>query len=98
MIFFFVDDDYSCVVANVDNVVQVIVRVVEQVAEFFLRVVLLKLVLDFFFRKLGSETRMQLESVVFPFVEVSCLESSSSFSKSSSNSNSVLALIMSNSS
>ena len=97
MIFSFVDDDYSCIVANVDNVVQVIVRVVERVAEFFLRVVLLKLVLDFFFRKLGSETRMQSESVVFPFMEVSFLESSNSSFKSSSNSESVSALIGSNS-
>ena len=97
MIFSFIDDDYSCIVANVDNVVQVIVRVVERVAEFFLRVVLLKLVLDFFFRKLGSETRMQLESVVFSFVEVSCLEFSNNPFKSSSNSESVLALIRSNS-
>ena len=86
MIFSFAEEDCSCVVANVDNVVQVIVRVVERVAEFFLRVVLLKLVLDFFFRKLGSATWMQLESVVFPFMEVS-----------SSNSESVLALIASNS-
>ena len=85
MIFSFIDDDCSCVVANVDNVVQVIVRVVERVAEFFLRVVLLKLVLDFFFRKLGSETRMQSESVVFPFMEVSFLESSNSSFKSSPN-------------
>ena len=29
MVFSFVDDDCSCVVANVDDVVQVIVRVVE---------------------------------------------------------------------
>ena len=34
--FSFVDDDCSCVVANVDNVAQVIVRVVEQVAELLL--------------------------------------------------------------
>ena len=36
MIFSFIDDDCSCVVANVDNVVQVIVRVVERVAELLL--------------------------------------------------------------
>ena len=36
MIFSFVDDDCSCVVANVDDVVQVIVRVVERVAELLL--------------------------------------------------------------
>ena len=36
MIFSFVDDDCSCVVANVDKIVQVIVRVVERVAELFL--------------------------------------------------------------
>ena len=33
MIFLFVDDDCSCVVANVDNIVQVILGVVERVAE-----------------------------------------------------------------
>ena len=60
---------------------------------FFLRVVFLKLVLDFFFRRLGLVTRTELESVVFPLLEVSCLESSSSFFKSSSNLKSVLALI-----
>ena len=63
----------------------------------FLRVVFLKLVFDFFLRRLGSGAWMQLESVVFPLVEVSCLGSSISFSKSSSNSDSVLALIASNS-
>jgi len=57
----------------------------------------LKLILDLFFRKLGSETQMQLESVVFQFVEVYYLESSNSSFKSSSNSESVLALIASNS-
>ena len=36
MIFSFADEDCSCVVANVDNVVQVIVRVVERVAELLL--------------------------------------------------------------
>ena len=36
MIFSFADDDCSCVVANIDDVVQVIVRVVEQVAELLL--------------------------------------------------------------
>ena len=36
MIFSFIDDDCSCIVANVDNVVQVIVRVVERVAELLL--------------------------------------------------------------
>ena len=36
MIFSFIDDDCSCVVANVDNVVQVIVRVVERVAKLLL--------------------------------------------------------------
>ena len=36
MIFSFVDEDYSCIVANVDNVVQVTVRVVERVAELLL--------------------------------------------------------------
>ena len=36
MIFSFVNDDCFCVVANVDNVVQVIVRVVERVAELLL--------------------------------------------------------------
>ena len=36
MIFSFADDDYSCVVADVDNVVQVIVRVVERVAELLM--------------------------------------------------------------
>ena len=36
MIFPFVDDDCSCVVANVDNIVQVIVLVVERVAELLL--------------------------------------------------------------
>ena len=36
MIFSFVDDDYSCIVTNVDNVVQVIVRVVGRVAELLL--------------------------------------------------------------
>ena len=36
MIFSFADEDYSCVVANVDNVVQVFVRVVERVAELLL--------------------------------------------------------------
>ena len=32
----FADDDCSCIVTNVDNVVQVIVRVVERVAELLL--------------------------------------------------------------
>ena len=36
MIFSFADEDCSCIVADVDNVVQVIVRVVEQVAELLL--------------------------------------------------------------
>ena len=36
MIFSFADEDCFCVVANVDNVAQVIVRVVEQVAELLL--------------------------------------------------------------
>ena len=36
MIFPFIDDDCSCVVANVDNIVQVIARVVERVAELLL--------------------------------------------------------------
>ena len=36
MIFSFVDDDCSCIVANVDDVVQVIIRVVERVAELLL--------------------------------------------------------------
>ena len=36
MIFSFADDDCSCIVTNVDNVVQVIVRVVERVAELLL--------------------------------------------------------------
>ena len=36
VIFSFADDDCSCIVANVDNVVQVIVRVVERVAELLL--------------------------------------------------------------
>ena len=55
------------------------------------------LVFDFFFRRFGSAMWMQLGSMVFLFVEVSCLESSRSFPKSSSNSESVLALIASNS-
>ena len=36
MIFSFADDDCSCVVTNIDNVVQVIVRVVERAAELLL--------------------------------------------------------------
>src|SRR6185295_18424548 len=48
---------------------------------FLLRVVFLKLVFDFFFRGLGSAGPMQLAGNVFPSVAVSCLESSSSFSK-----------------
>ena len=64
---------------------------------FFLRVVFLKLVFDFFFRRLGSAERMQLGSRVFPSVEVSCFVSSRSLSKFSSSSESVLALIVPNS-
>ena len=47
---------------------------------FFLRVVFLKLVFDFFFRRLGSAERMQLRSRVFPSVEVSCFVFSRSLS------------------
>ena len=36
VVFSFVDDDCSCIVDNVDDVVQVIVRVVERVAELSL--------------------------------------------------------------
>ena len=36
MIFSFVDDDCSCIVANVDKIVQVIVGMVERVAELLL--------------------------------------------------------------
>ena len=65
--------------------------------DFFLRVVFLKPVFDFFFRSLGSAEWKQLESGVFPPMEVSCFASSSSLSKSSSNSVIVLVLITSNS-
>ena len=59
---------------------------------FFLRVVFLKLVFDFFFRRLGSAKWMQLEDRIFLSMGVSCLVSSSSLSKSSSSSESVLVL------
>ena len=36
VVFSSVDDDCSCIVANVDDVVQVIIRVVERVAELLL--------------------------------------------------------------
>ena len=64
---------------------------------FFLRVVFLKLVFDFFFRRLGSAKWIELEDRIFPSMEVSCLVSSSNLSKSSSSSESVLILIAPNS-
>jgi len=36
VIFSFIDEDYSCVVTNVDNIVQVIVEVVKRVAQLLL--------------------------------------------------------------
>ena len=64
---------------------------------FFLRVVFLKLVFDFFFRRLGSTKWIWLGDVIFPSMGISCLVSSSNLSKSSSNSESVLVLVTSNS-
>ena len=59
---------------------------------FFLREVFLKLVFDFFFRRFGSAKWIWLEDKTFPSEGVSCLVSSSSLSKSSSSSESVLVL------
>jgi len=36
VIFSFIDEDYSCVVTNVDNIVQVIVEAVKRVAQLLL--------------------------------------------------------------
>ena len=59
---------------------------------FFLRVAFLKLVFDFFFRRFGSAKWIRLEDETFPSEGVSCLVSSSSLSKSSSSSESILVL------
>jgi hypothetical protein len=64
---------------------------------FFLRVVFLKLVFDFFFRSLGLAKWIQPEDETFPSMGVSCLVSSSNLSKSSSSSESVLVLVVPNS-